>query len=78
MWFLTSANTTLDRVATATLLEELCGLQGKVTGVQKALRCQQAEHTFVDTPCGIMDQFISAMGKEGHLLLIDCRYIAVM
>jgi len=24
-------------------------------------------------PCGIMDQFISALGREGHLLLLDCR-----
>jgi galactokinase len=24
-------------------------------------------------PCGIMDQFISAMGKKGHALLLDCR-----
>jgi galactokinase len=24
-------------------------------------------------PCGIMDQFISAMGKAGHALLLDCR-----
>ena len=39
----------------------------------KALRCQKAEHTFADTPCGIMDQYISAMGLKGSLLLIDCR-----
>jgi galactokinase len=45
-----------------------------VTKVQKALRCQKAEHTFADTPCGIMDQYISSMGKADHLLLIDCRY----
>lgn len=25
-------------------------------------------------PCGIMDQFISVMGKEDHALLIDCRF----
>lgn len=25
-------------------------------------------------PCGIMDQFISLMGKQDHALLIDCRY----
>jgi len=24
-------------------------------------------------PCGIMDQFISVMGKPDHLLLLDCR-----
>ena len=23
-------------------------------------------------PCGIMDQYVSAMGAEGHLLLINC------
>ena len=39
----------------------------------KALACQKAEHTFANVPCGIMDQFISAMGKEGHALLIDCK-----
>ena len=39
----------------------------------KALRCQVAEHTFAGMPCGIMDQYISAMGEESKLLLIDCR-----
>lgn len=39
----------------------------------KALACQKAEHTFAGMPCGIMDQFISVMGQEGHALLIDCR-----
>jgi galactokinase len=24
-------------------------------------------------PCGIMDQFISVMGRQDHLLLLDCR-----
>lgn len=41
--------------------------------VAKALACQKAEHEFAGMPCGIMDQFISVMGKEGHALLIDCR-----
>lgn len=41
--------------------------------VAKALACQKAEHVFAGMPCGIMDQFISVMGKEGHVLLIDCR-----
>ena len=40
----------------------------------KALSCQEAEHKFPMMPCGIMDQFISVMGKEGHALLLDCRY----
>jgi galactokinase len=38
-----------------------------------ALACQWAEHHYPEMPCGIMDQFISAMGKKGHALLLDCR-----
>ena len=34
---------------------------------------QIAECDFVGTKCGIMDQLISAQGKTGHALLIDCR-----
>jgi galactokinase len=35
--------------------------------------CQRAENEFVGANCGIMDQFISANGKENHALLLDCR-----
>jgi len=38
-----------------------------------ALTCQRAENEFVGVNCGIMDQFISALGQAGHALLIDCR-----
>jgi galactokinase len=58
-------------VATATLLEVVTGT--KMSAVDKALLCQKAEHEFAGVPCGIMDQFTSALGKEGHLLLLDCR-----
>lgn len=34
---------------------------------------QRAEHNFVGTKCGIMDQFSSVMGKKGHTMLLDCR-----
>lgn len=37
------------------------------------MACQSAEHDYAGVPCGIMDQFISVMGKEGHALLLDCR-----
>lgn len=58
-------------VCTATLLE---AVTGKIMDpVEKALLCQQAEHEFAGVPCGIMDQFISVMGRENHLLLLDCR-----
>ncbi|NXV31783.1 GALK1 Galactokinase, partial [Rissa tridactyla] len=58
-------------VATYTFLQQLCPDDGDL--VAKALACQKAEHMFAGMPCGIMDQFISVMGKEGHALLIDCR-----
>ena len=58
-------------VATATLLEAITGQ--KLDPVEKALLCQKAEHEYAGMPCGIMDQFISVMGKENHLLLLDCR-----
>jgi len=58
-------------VATATLLEAITGR--KLDPVDKALLCQKAEHDYAGMPCGIMDQFISVMGKQDHLLLLDCR-----
>jgi galactokinase len=38
-----------------------------------ALLGQKAENKWVGVNCGIMDQMISAAGKKGHALLIDCR-----
>jgi galactokinase len=58
-------------VCTATLLEAVAGK--KIDPFEKALLCQKAEHEFAGVPCGIMDQFISVMGKENNLLLLDCR-----
>ncbi|REL28285.1 galactokinase [Thalassotalea euphylliae] len=42
-------------------------------GVKAALKGQRAENTFVGCNCGIMDQLISAMGKDKHAMLLDCR-----
>ena len=38
-----------------------------------ALLCQRAENTFVGVNCGIMDQFICALGYENAALFVDCR-----
>jgi galactokinase len=38
-----------------------------------ALACQRAENEFVGARCGIMDQFVSAHGRAGHALMLDCR-----
>lgn len=58
-------------VATATLIEAMTGQT--LHPVEKALLCQEAEHKYAGVPCGIMDQFISVMGRKDHLLLLDCH-----
>ena len=58
-------------VSTATLIEAMTGT--KLDLRDKALLCQKAEHEYAGMPCGIMDQFISAMGQADHLTLLDCR-----
>jgi galactokinase len=35
--------------------------------------CQAAEHKYVGTRCGIMDQFVASFGIAGHALMLDCR-----
>ena len=34
---------------------------------------QRAEHNYVGTKCGIMDQYSSVMSKENHVILLDCQ-----
>jgi galactokinase len=57
--------------AMASLLEATTGVA--LDPVDKILLCQKAEHVFAGVPCGIMDQFISALGRSGQVLLLDCR-----
>jgi len=45
----------------------------ELSRVELALLCQRAENEFVGMNCGIMDQFVSALGQRDHALLIDCR-----
>lgn len=58
-------------VAMAMNFEKLSGLE--IDPVKMALLSQKAENKFVGVNCGIMDQFISRMGKKDHALLLDCR-----
>jgi galactokinase len=58
-------------VCTATLIEAVTG--NEINPIEKALLAQKAEHDFAGVPCGIMDQFISVLGRRDHLLLLDCR-----
>ncbi|MGY6520737.1 MAG: galactokinase [Mongoliitalea sp.] len=34
---------------------------------------REAEHNFAGVKCGVMDQFASVMGSEGHAIQLDCR-----
>lgn len=45
----------------------------EIDKIQLALIGQAAEHEYVGTKSGIMDQYASAFGRAGHALLIDCR-----
>ncbi|MGV8946173.1 MAG: galactokinase [Lutibacter sp.] len=52
-------------------LNELFDLQiSKKTIIELS---QRAEHNFVGTKCGIMDQFASVMSKKNHVILLDCK-----
>src|SRR5439155_6501050 len=35
-----------------------------------ALACQRAEHLYVGTRCGVMDQMIACHGRSGHALML--------
>ncbi len=58
-------------VATALALSSLAGID--VPRLELMKLCQKAEHEFVGTRCGIMDQFVAVYGATGHALMLDCR-----
>jgi galactokinase len=58
-------------VGAAAFWNKLLGLGLDSIYVVKLAR--RAENEFVGVPCGIMDQFISALGKRDHALFLDCR-----
>ena len=45
----------------------------KLDAKSLALTAQKAEHTYVGTRCGIMDQLTVTAAQKSHALLIDCR-----
>ena len=58
-------------VATAIALLSLGGVQD-YSLKDVALWSQKAENEYVGMNCGIMDQFISALAKEDHAMMLDC------
>jgi len=60
-------------LALATLSNEAKGITEPVDMIEMAKLAQKAENEYCGVSCGIMDQFASAMGKEGHAIFLDCR-----
>jgi galactokinase len=58
-------------VASALALMSLNGARLPMPEV--ATLCQRAENLFIGARVGVMDQFISCLGKADHALLLDCR-----
>jgi len=58
-------------MATARALAHAAGLDWDP--VRMAKLGQKAENEYVGMNCGIMDQFASAVSREGHAVLLDCR-----
>lgn len=58
-------------VASALAFTTLNGIQIPLPDLAKL--CRRAENELVGARVGIMDQFVSCMGKAGHALLLDCR-----
>jgi len=66
-------------VAVSVVLEVAIGLallsvsHAKLEPLDLVKACQRAEHEYVGTRCGIMDQFIAVFARAGHALMLDCR-----
>lgn len=61
-------------LATARAFAAISGIEWEPGAM--ALLAQKAENEWVGMNCGIMDQMISAVGLDGHAVLIDCRTLA--
>jgi len=57
----------------ATAMALLSASQDHLAPLDLVKACQRAEHEYVGTRCGIMDQFIAVFARTGHALMLDCR-----
>lgn len=58
-------------VSTAYALLDIAGT--RIDPEQLVISGHRAENDFVGARVGMMDQFISTNGREGHLVMLDCR-----
>jgi galactokinase len=61
-------------VATAKALMALFDFS--ISDIDVIKLCQRAEHESVGVQCGIMDQFISCLGRMNHAMFLDCRSLS--
>jgi galactokinase len=66
-------------LSSSAALEVACGYalldlaQAHIDLTALARACQRAEHEFVGTRCGVMDQMIACHGRAGHVMKLDTR-----
>jgi galactokinase len=56
----------------ALLVAVAAGVKPDIDGREAALACQRAEQKATGVQVGVMDQFASALGRQGDALLLDC------
>ena len=61
-------------VATGVAINEMYGFG--IDKIELALMGQKAEHEYALVNCGIMVQFVSAMGKKDHAVFLNCDTLA--
>jgi galactokinase len=62
-------------VVTTLALADLAGVSLSVNDAARV--AQRAEHAALGVPCGIQDQLTSLAARAGHVVLLDCRTLAV-
>lgn len=65
------ASSAAFELATALAAAHLSGLD--LGPIALADLCRAAEHEHARVPCGIMDQYVSALARAGCALFLDCR-----
>src|SRR5665647_885661 len=60
-------------VALVTIGNEKANILTDLDMVHIAIIAQRAENQYVGVNCGIMDQFISALGKKNNAIFLNCR-----
>lgn len=63
----------LSSSAALEIATALAVTHGEIARLELVRRTNKVEREFVGLPCGIMDQYVSVFGEEGHAVLLDCR-----